>query len=62
MTNARLRELQLNMNADLTAQEFAEGWHFCHEWDLDPVQARTVEGFPGRSECEWCGYVKVPES
>lgn len=33
MTRARIRELDKNLAAELTEEEFANGWHFCSDWD-----------------------------
>ena len=33
MTPSRFRELQFDDSKKLTAEEIAEGWHFCYEMD-----------------------------
>lgn len=33
MTRQRMIELTKNLNATLTKEELAEGWHFCSEFD-----------------------------
>lgn len=33
MTKERYRELETNIQLQLTPEELVEGWHFCLEWD-----------------------------
>lgn len=51
MTGRRLMELQLEMAATLTPEELAQGWHFCPDWDYDPVGPDTPAMLEG-CHCE----------
>lgn len=44
MTPLRKAELERNPDAKLTAQELAQGWHFCMDWDGMVVHPDEPEG------------------
>jgi hypothetical protein len=44
MTPARAAELENDMDAWLTAEELADGWHFCPDWDGMLVNFKDTEG------------------
>ncbi len=44
MTQERYREVNKDQEAELTAQELADGWHFCPEWDDLLVNTNDEEG------------------
>lgn len=33
MSPLRYRQLMNDLESKLTAEEIAEGWHFCYDWD-----------------------------
>ena len=44
MTHERWTEVEKNQELKLTAQEIADGWHFCPEWDGLLVNSNDEEG------------------
>lgn len=44
MTPRRAYELETDMNAKLTPEEMAAGWHFCPDWDGMLVDMNDIEG------------------
>jgi hypothetical protein len=63
MTAQRYWHLDRHGDAQLTAEELAAGWHFCHDWDFMLVHKSWPE-----SECCNCndqraartGHERVP--
>lgn len=51
MTPERRMQIESTYDASLTAEEMADGYHFCHEldWALELVE----------NECEFCGFKKI---
>ena len=44
MTPERMRFVERNIDAELTPEEIAEGWHFCYDWDGLLVNRYDKEG------------------
>lgn len=53
MTKERYKELTSNEDAKLTEQEFAEGWHFCNEFDGALVKGDPKEEYCGQACINW---------
>jgi hypothetical protein len=49
MTDERYNELMDNMDLSLTAEELAEGWHFCIEFDGLLVKGDPKEDYCGQT-------------
>jgi hypothetical protein len=47
MTDQRYDELMSDKNVELTDAEFADGWHFCFDWDGQLVG-------PGMQSMQFC--------
>lgn len=56
MTPKRAHELETNMDAQLTPEELAEGWHFCPDWD-----GMLVNRFDDEGEGSACLCDKLPK-
>lgn len=39
MNHERYQQLQRDEKAELTREEIADGWHFCHEFDGPLIQS-----------------------
>ncbi len=55
MTNERYREIENDLEMCLTAEEVAEGWHFCMEFDGLLVKGDPKEDVCGKACIDWTG-------
>jgi hypothetical protein len=52
MDNKRYREIENSDTAELTAEEKAQGWHFCPDWDFMLVNSNDKEGEGAACTCK----------